>query len=267
MDGRLDLGSLGFTKTAKSTVKQSAKRKQRHYYNPTTSEDPDAIVPDEVTGCPPCSPGYFANGTARRVECDECPAKIVESANGYLEMQQTSEAGSTSAADCFAKFQSAQNKSFCYGKGSSIDSSGDASSDAKPLSEAARSTSTASNERCGQCRTMKKFCTCGLRRTTMDMAGKRNKKSSNTKSSSTSTAARSNPEGTICKQVTSTGPCQTTALPNTALCINHTCKEPACKLSKSAKVSYCKKHTATNTPALPATTLSTEYLDVAGSNV
>ena len=113
--------------------------------------------------------------------------------------------------------------------------------------------------------TMKRFCTCGLRRTTMDMAGKHDKKSSNTKSSST--AARSNPEGTICKQVTSTGPCQTTALTNTALCINHTCKEPACKLSKSAKVSYCKKHTATNTPASPTTTLSTEYLDVAGSNV
>lgn len=102
-----------------------------YYYNPNPetagneAEDEDAI--DVGTdNCFPCSPGHFANGTARRVQCDACPAVSVETDDGALrDMLQTSEPASTSASDCFAKFQSAAaDQQFCYGE----------NVDAKPLS-------------------------------------------------------------------------------------------------------------------------------------
>lgn len=94
-----------------------------YYYNPTSSAAPttqdleEAIISDDA-GCFPCSPGQFAPGTARRVECDACPTTKVESAAGdgtLLDMLQTSEPASTSATDCFPKFESAPpDRPFCY---------------------------------------------------------------------------------------------------------------------------------------------------------
>lgn len=102
-----------------------------YYYNPNPetpgneAEDEDAIDVG-VDNCYPCSPGHFATGTARRVQCDACPTVSVETDDGALrDMLQTSEPASTSASDCFAKFQSAAaDQQFCYGE----------NVDAKPLS-------------------------------------------------------------------------------------------------------------------------------------
>lgn len=105
-----------------------------YYYNPTPATITETSVnkaeEDAIEGsiddCYPCSPGQFANGTARRVKCDECPvAKIRNDDGTFLDMLQTSEPASTSASDCFAKFQSAAaDQQFCYGE----------NIDAKPLS-------------------------------------------------------------------------------------------------------------------------------------
>eukprot|EP00729_Bicosta_minor_P005553 gene5553-11941_t len=82
--------------------------KPGYYFNPnpeTTSSFEDAISAD-ANGCLPCSPGEYASDTARRVECDACPAL------------QTSESASTSASDCFSKFERAPpDHTFCYGVG------------------------------------------------------------------------------------------------------------------------------------------------------
>eukprot|EP00729_Bicosta_minor_P010500 gene10500-16350_t len=79
------------------------------YYNPNpetpdNEEDADenAIAAD-IDGCYPCSPGQYANGTERRVQCDQCPPS------------KTSEPASTSEEECFAKFESAAaSQSFCF---------------------------------------------------------------------------------------------------------------------------------------------------------
>ena len=83
------------------------------YYNPhpeTPDNEEDAdenAIAAGIDGCYPCSPGQYANGTERRVQCDQCPPS------------KTSEPASTSEGECFAKFESAAaSQSFCFGKGS-----------------------------------------------------------------------------------------------------------------------------------------------------
>lgn len=81
--------------------------KPGYYFNPNpaTSPSEDAILAG-ANGCFPCSPGTYASDFARRVECDACSAL------------QTSEPASTSASDCFSKFESAPpDHTFCYGVG------------------------------------------------------------------------------------------------------------------------------------------------------
>eukprot|EP00729_Bicosta_minor_P007260 gene7260-20963_t len=249
-----------------------------YYYNPNP-ETPDAIAAD-IDGCYPCSPGQFASRTARRVECDECPTATVEKdTRRFPDMLQTSEPASTSSSDCFAKFQTAPaDQQFCFGEGSITSDNGNV--DAKPLSRItsittvsnpvfnevaggaiAKSNSSSSsssstphqpkpstNERCKKCSALKKFCTCDLRRNTMDMAGQKRKPKQDPTSGNTT-----------CVQATSTGPCQKTPVPGTTLCADHTCKYQGCKSSKSSKASFCKKHAKT-------ATITDEYLDIAGSN-
>lgn len=108
-----------------------------YYYNPNPKEDPtvsnEVVIGIDTDGCFPCSPGQFASETKRRVQCQECPLTT----DG---MQQTSEPRSTSADECFAKFQRApRTQLFCYGTGKlDADINGDALSDIdaepKPLS-------------------------------------------------------------------------------------------------------------------------------------
>lgn len=100
-----------------------------YFFNPTSAqatEDAGDFIPANEVGCFPCSPGQFASGFAQRVECAVCPVAQVDSAAGdgnqnptLLEMLQTSEPASTSATDCFAKFESAPpDQPFCYNVGS-----------------------------------------------------------------------------------------------------------------------------------------------------
>ena len=103
------------------------------YYH---SPDPEIDAIDVGNGCFPCSPGTFAAGWDTRLQCDLCPAVETVSATngGVVKVVQTSEPASTSAADCFAKFQTAPEtgQQFCYGTGSTDGSTDESST--KPLS-------------------------------------------------------------------------------------------------------------------------------------
>lgn len=78
-------------------------------------------------------------------------------------------------------------------------------------------------ERCPKCNTKIQFCTCNVRRSTLDM-----RKDSVIKSRQ-------------CTQTTRAGPCTNLAVINSVLCGLHTCGTIQCQASKRSNAAFCAK--------------------------
>jgi hypothetical protein len=105
----------------------------------------------------------------------------------------------------------------------------------------AYSTTTPPDDRCGKCNAKKQFCTCDVRRNTIDMSNGRPDKK--------------------CTQKTSAGTCPNMARTGNARCSEHTCQHAGCSQGKSSKVKFCNAHSnQTSGKQVDA------YLDVMGAD-